>query len=318
MIFFIDPVRIFSMSLLEAKGDLPTFSQISRIPREFFPNRESCLQTKLLDEATSSWIQQQNQSIKALRENLSSSVAGLLERVKEKARGRAEQSIQDYSIKLRINRASLLVFPEQQYLLSYQPQGEKELKWFWKNAIDFNIQTIVAAIMPKEKEPEADHTLEYGVKELYPLKIDEEWTLELKEEVVWVKSETVAGCEIIKRTFRAYSETESRSLYHYHYQGWKNKKGAPDSKLFARLIMECPRGSSPILIHCARGGGRSGTVVLADIFWQRIKAQLKTVSLEEATLNVAEVIFQGRLQRDGFVEKPEQIVSAFETALLCI
>jgi protein tyrosine phosphatase len=98
------------------------------------------------------------------------------------------------------------------------------------------------------------------------------------------------------------------------------KKGAPDTELLSKLIIELSdkrTTESPLTVHCACGRGRSGNVVLAEIFRQRIRSSIaENGSLDNATLNIAEILMQGRLQRDGFVETPEQISSAFESALI--
>jgi protein tyrosine phosphatase len=146
--------------------------------------------------------------------------------------------------------------------------------------------------------------------------IDEKTRIELLETKVLLVSEKVKGCEIVKRTFKVISTEQESTVVHYHYQGWKNKKGAPDSRLLSTLIKELGNNESQeevITIHCAAGRGRSGNVVLADIFRKRMQAG---TNKETITLNISEILMQGRLMRDGFVESAEQITSAFESAVI--
>jgi protein tyrosine phosphatase len=234
------------------------------------------------------------------------------------ARQLCTDKVPDYSKKNEINKASLIVYPEKKYLLTGLPE-KSEMKWFWSNIIEFSSLAIVAAIMPNEKLEAEDHSLDYCQKELYPLKIDKDWTVNLLGEAVFSKSLSIENVEIIERIFILSSDSQKpRIVHHYHYQGWKNKKGAPDSALLSLLITELndvKHNGSTVTIHCKQGRGRSGNVVLADIFYQRLLAQLVHTPLDKAKLNVAEILLQGRLMRDGFVETPEQVISAFESAI---
>jgi protein tyrosine phosphatase len=299
----------------------PNLVDISRIPDQFFPNQQSCLDSALVDQTTAQWINGQTKTVKDIRTLLSNTdyAKKLLEEIKGKARELAGRQIPDYSKKNPINHTSLVVYPERKYVLTFLPKLD-ELQGFWKNIIDLNSQNIVAAMMPQEETEEADHSLEYCNESHYPLQIDRKRTVYLEGKESLAKSRSIPNCEVVKRTFVVRSDNNAIIIHHYHYQGWKNKKGAPDSELLSKLICELSKNEaqeSPLTVHCACGRGRSGNVVLAEIFRQRIIAsKLENGSLENATLNIAEILMQGRLQRDGFVESPEQITSAFESALI--
>lgn len=291
----------------------PNKDQIARVATRFFSKQQSCLDTLLLDKETKDYIKGQRLSLEEIQKKIESGeMKALLQEVKRRSKEQVAPFILDYSKKLPIHKGSLIVYPERKYLLTRHPKTEKDIKWFWKSMIDFNSNKAVAAIMPDEKIEKSAHDLDYCQEKHYPLAIDSEWKIELLETKSLAKSKLNANCEIIKRSFRAFSKAEERIIHHYHYQGWKNRRGAPDPFLLAILLRELGENhpsDDVVTIHCAAGRGRSSNVVLADIFKKRLQQDPKG-------LNIAEIIMQGRLMRDGFVETPEQIASALECALI--
>ena len=296
---------------------LPSKSDISRVADKYFPKQQSCLDTPLLEEKDKEEIRKQSLTIRQIKNLIDNDkIKDFFAGIKSFAKGKGAQMIEDYSILDPINKASLVVFPERKYLLSILPNTEREFQWFWKNVVDFNIRKVVAAVMYDEDNEKHQHVLRYCKPKFYPLKVDDKWTIELKETTILAKSTAIDGCEIVKRVFKLSSNEEERQIEHYHYQGWKDNQGAPDANLLARVIEELDVNSQEtVAIHCSRGRGRSANVVLADLFKKRINASAALYpSKDDIPLNLTETLMQGRFMRDGFVIVPQQIVSALDSA----
>lgn len=304
--------EISTIKLNEAiiQSPFPTKSQIERVANSIFSEKKSCLETTLLNEEAKKYIKDQTLKIDEIQKRIDlDQIKPVLVEIKKIAQEQVKPLIKDYDKKLSINKGSLVFFPERSYLMTSMPKSPEDIKWFWKSMIDFNSNKAVAAIMPEEKNADSNHALDYCKDDHYPLQIDAEREIKLLKTKVIAKSKDVPNCEIIKRVFKVCSGKEERIIKHYHYQGWKNKKGAPDSDLLALILKKINKKvqNDTVTVHCAAGRGRSGNVVLADIFQKRLEKEPKV-------LNIFEPIIHARTMRDGFIETPEQITSAFNTA----
>merc|ERR1719317_1673959 len=68
----------------------------------------------------------------------------------------------------------------------------------------------------------------------------------------------------------------ARVISHYHYLQWKDfnaPEHAPAMLKFVKRINEAWSGSSPILVHCSAGVGRSGTLIAIDSLTQAMEEE---------------------------------------------
>jgi len=97
------------------------------------------------------------------------------------------------------------------------------------------------------------------------------------------------------------SSNTTRQIYHYHYLQWKDfnaPEHAPAMLKFAKRINEAWSGSSPILVHCSAGVGRSGTLIAIDTLSQAMD--------EEGAVNIFQTVSDLRHQRNYLVQSVKQ------------
>ena len=92
-----------------------------------------------------------------------------------------------------------------------------------------------------------------------------------------------------------------RTISHYHYLQWKDfnaPEHAPAMLKFVKRINEAWSGSSPILVHCSAGVGRSGTLIAIDSLTQAIS--------EEGAVSIFQTVSDLRRQRNYLVQSVKQ------------
>jgi len=92
-----------------------------------------------------------------------------------------------------------------------------------------------------------------------------------------------------------------RTISHYHYLQWKDfnaPEHAPAMLKFVKRINEAWSGSSPILVHCSAGVGRSGTLIAIDSLTQAIT--------EEGAVSIFQTVSDLRRQRNYLVQSVKQ------------
>ena len=93
----------------------------------------------------------------------------------------------------------------------------------------------------------------------------------------------------------------SRQIFHYHYLQWKDfnaPEHAPAMLKFVKRINEAWSGSSPILVHCSAGVGRSGTLIAIDSLTQAME--------EEGSVSIFQTVSDLRIQRNYLVQSVKQ------------
>ena len=93
----------------------------------------------------------------------------------------------------------------------------------------------------------------------------------------------------------------SRQIYHYHYLQWKDFNApdtAPAMLKFVKRINDAWSGSSPILVHCSAGVGRSGTLIAIDSLTQAME--------EEGSVSIFQTVSDLRRQRNYLVQSVKQ------------
>jgi len=92
-----------------------------------------------------------------------------------------------------------------------------------------------------------------------------------------------------------------RTISHYHYLQWKDfnaPEHAPAMLKFVKRINEAWSGSSPILVHCSAGVGRSGTLIAIDSLTQALS--------EEGAVSIFQTVSDLRRQRNYLVQSVKQ------------
>ena len=92
-----------------------------------------------------------------------------------------------------------------------------------------------------------------------------------------------------------------RQIHHYHYLQWKDfnaPEHAPAMLKFVKRINEAWSGSSPILVHCSAGVGRSGTLIAIDSLTQCME--------EEGSVSIFQTVSDLRHQRNYLVQSVKQ------------
>ena len=104
----------------------------------------------------------------------------------------------------------------------------------------------------------------------------------------------------LKLTVEGNSST-ARNIQHYHYLQWKDfnaPEHAPAMLKFVKRINEAWSGSSPILVHCSAGVGRSGTLIAIDSLSQAME--------EEGAVSIFQQVSDLRRQRNYLVQSVKQ------------
>ncbi len=203
--------------------------------------------------------------------------------------------------------------PLQEYIISQGPL-ETTILDFWRALIETNVPTIVALAMPSDA---GGRNPAYWEKSRYPLTV-EGWTITAEgDEEVLDKSEAYPAQRVVKRTFQATNDDAKtkRTISHIHYENWPDN-GAPDPVLFHRFLHLMnslhPVSSSPLLIHCSAGLGRSGTLAASHSLCKEIHA------FHPSTINIPQRVVELRMQRSYLVSTATQYEAIYEAVRRCV
>lgn len=99
----------------------------------------------------------------------------------------------------------------------------------------------------------------------------------------------------------------SRIVYHYHFPSWPDKMAPKDSGPVLNFVTEINRkqnvlrDSSPMIVHCSAGIGRTGTFIVIDIIINQIHAQGLSCLIDIPT-----TLAKLREMRSGIVQTDSQ------------
>ncbi|KAK9883921.1 hypothetical protein WA026_004861 [Henosepilachna vigintioctopunctata] len=172
-------------------------------------------------------------------------------------------------------------------------QGPKSstLVDFWRMIWQENVKHIVMLA----------NIIENGKK-----KVEQYWP-NINEELVfgnitvqYVSVETYADFEY--KIFHVTSRNQMRKLEQFHYTSWPDHGVPlyPQSLVpFLRKILKIPQSSSsPIVVHCSAGVGRTGTILLSDICLR--------MAAKEGVIDILNNLQKLREQRSNMVDNVEQ------------
>ncbi|KAK9883910.1 hypothetical protein WA026_004853 [Henosepilachna vigintioctopunctata] len=172
-------------------------------------------------------------------------------------------------------------------------QGPKSstLVDFWRMIWQENVKHIVMLV----------NIIENGTK-----KFEQYWP-NLNEELVFgiihvenVSVETYANFEY--KIFHVNCKNQMRKLEQFHFTSWPDRGVPlyPQSLVpFLRKILKIPQSSSsPIVVHCSAGVGRTGTIILSEICLR--------MAAEEGVIDVLHHLQKLREQRSNMVDNVER------------
>ena len=110
---------------------------------------------------------------------------------------------------------------------------------------------------------------------------------------------------------------ERRAVPHFHYTAWPDHRVPDEVESLFTLSSELSKRdahSSPIVIHCSAGIGRSGVFCVLDIMARRLKKGSE-IGAEEVDIDIYQLVSNLRKQRAGMVQTEEQYMFC-HTALL--
>lgn len=129
--------------------------------------------------------------------------------------------------------------------------------------------------------------------------------LEKGDEVV----DSIDNQTISVRKFELYQGEEKRTITQFHYRNWPDQD-APITAIIEKF-MELTlnhKVEGPLISHCSKGLGRTGTFIALYVLLQEIMEQVnRGIDVDDIEINLYETLFKLRLQRLGLVQTPEQV-----------
>ncbi|KAM6924438.1 tyrosine-protein phosphatase non-receptor type 18 [Xenentodon cancila] len=128
------------------------------------------------------------------------------------------------------------------------------------------------------------------------------------------QEESRANADVVIRSLSVSFQQESRSLVHYQFLSWPDHD-VPCETLGVLDLLERARSSrgadtSPLLIHCSAGCGRTGVICALDYIHDLLVTKQIT-----ADLNILKVVLDLRLQRPSAVQTKEQYQFIFTAVI---
>ncbi|XP_014258399.1 tyrosine-protein phosphatase corkscrew isoform X3 [Cimex lectularius] len=167
---------------------------------------------------------------------------------------------------------------------------------FWKMIWEHNTRVIVMTTKETERGknkcarywPDEGESVEYG-----RVKVD--------------SVSTVSTTDYTLRELSVTDGSETRTVYHYHFQGWPDH-GVPNDPgcvlNFVHDVNQCHESTGytgPVVVHCSAGIGRTGTFIVIHIILNYINTH--GVDCE---IDIQRTIQMVRAQRSGMVQTEAQ------------
>ncbi|XP_068946421.1 tyrosine-protein phosphatase non-receptor type 22 [Petaurus breviceps papuanus] len=120
--------------------------------------------------------------------------------------------------------------------------------------------------------------------------------------------------DYIIRTLKAKLNSETRTIYQFHYKNWPDHDVPSSINPILELIweMRCYQedDSVPICIHCSAGCGRTGVLCAVDYTWKLLKDGIIPVNF-----SIFSLIQDMRTQRPSLVQTQEQYEMVYNAVL---
>ncbi|XP_072500491.1 tyrosine-protein phosphatase non-receptor type 22 isoform X2 [Notamacropus eugenii] len=120
--------------------------------------------------------------------------------------------------------------------------------------------------------------------------------------------------DYVIRTLKAKLNSETRTIYQFHYKNWPDHDVPSSIDPILELIweMRCyqEHDSVPICIHCSAGCGRTGVLCAVDYTWKLLKDGIIPVNF-----SIFSLIQDMRTQRPSLVQTQEQYEMVYNAVL---
>lgn len=195
--------------------------------------------------------------------------------------------------------ASALCYEGQQYIAAQGPLTDT-LSDFTKMILYSSCQTVISLV---EK-------VEEGEEKCYPY-----WELFLEGE-----SKTVTDQYVNQRVDRGVlnvpDDFETKEIEYFHFRRWPDQD-APHAEIIDQFmqILLSQKQIGPLVVHCSKGLGRTGTFILLHALLKKIHDDFQanpSLDLDNYSLNIFSILLRLRLQRSSFVQTISQVECVFK------
>ncbi|HXF29612.1 MAG TPA: protein-tyrosine phosphatase family protein [Chlamydiales bacterium] len=219
--------------------------------------------------------------------------------------------------------ASCVTVHGQNYILSACPETHQQAADFFYMGLKQDVRVFVS--LTGTHELGAEYYNNFWLKERLPTEMREGW------KIAHIQSDCVAKAEaplpnIIKTTFSVEMGVETRTIVHFHFNGWGDGQVAPSERLLLQLLdliraentTQNAHQTRTIQIHCRAGIGRTGVVAVVYAIQSLIFAQMAAgTALDSIVVNPVESTYLFREQRKGIIADPRQMTQLYSLLTRC-
>lgn len=190
-----------------------------------------------------------------------------------------------------VNASYIQSFTKENTYIASQGPNVTSIADFWRMVWQKEVETIIMAtnLVDKGKIKCEKYWPDQG-EEMY------------FEDIVVTCEAEVHGIHDARRTLVLHKDEEVRCLDHFHFTRWPDKGVPRNVSVLLRFIQEVNQSrddkSTPLLVHCSAGVGRTGVVIALDNEMQRAK--------QTGFVDIFNFVRAMRQCRPQMVQTPEQ------------
>jgi protein tyrosine phosphatase len=219
-----------------------------------------------------------------------------------------------------LNASDVYVSNFGKYVLFGCPRSATEAGFLFDACMQYDVTLFVSLLESHEaKEKYNNYWQEHKLSQI---QTPGGWTFsKIKSKVLYeaeLEADGLHKPQLIKTTIIASNHQGlRRKLTHLHYEGWRDKEAMSSEQLFLSLIKymgnrQKNKKDKPIAINCHGGVGRTGTLALSYYLKNEIDAYLdQGISPDEIFVNVPDLLFAFRLQRNYFLQQATQLSNLY-------
>ncbi|CAI2351619.1 unnamed protein product [Caenorhabditis sp. 36 PRJEB53466] len=166
-------------------------------------------------------------------------------------------------------------FLKRDYILTQGPKKETVAD-FWRMV--WQEQTAAIVMLCQFVETNREKCVEY-----FPRNAN--CTLRFDKLVVSYEDSTVNKTMVTTR-LKLHYEGEARVITHFQWKEWPDYQVPGSSEVMLKILRKIRARSSPPIIHCAAGVGRSGTLMAVEIALQAINSHFKVPDIKQIVIDL--------------------------------